>query len=60
MKTRHTKKTGVEFVKIADNHWQHIDTNDKRFAQVGPIYKTKMELLADHERYLRDNWGLNN
>ena len=60
MKTRHTDETGIEFIKIAENHWQHIDTNDGSFAQVGPIYKTKIELLADHERYLQDNWGLDN
>ena len=58
MKTRYTKETGIEIMKIADNHWQHIDTNCGCHSQVGPIYKTKAEILADHELYLKRAWGL--
>ena len=36
--------------------WRFVDTETK--AAVGPIYKTKSEMLADLERYARDNWGI--
>ena len=58
MKTQYTKETGIEIKKIANNHWQHIDTNTSEDSQVGPIYRTKTEALADHEAYLKQNWGL--
>jgi len=37
--------------RFASNHWQYVDTTDNRNAQVGPIYRTKTEALADLERY---------
>lgn len=58
MKTRFTEETGIEYRKFDKNHFQHIDTNCNTIRQVGPIYKSEKELLADHERYLRDSWGL--
>jgi hypothetical protein len=51
--TRFTANTGIAFRDFGAGHWQHIDTSDDRDAQVGPIYKTRAELLADHEAYLR-------
>jgi hypothetical protein len=55
--TRFTPSTGIAFRHYGPSHWQHIDTNDGRDAQVGPLYKTKDELLADHEAYLhRAGW----
>lgn len=58
MKTRFTAQTGIEFrCKPWGNGWVHVDTNDGRNADVGPIYQTKTELLADHEDYLlRAGW----
>jgi hypothetical protein len=49
--TRYTPKTGIQIARLG-TFWQHIDTNDGRRAQIGPQYRTKAELLADHERYL--------
>ena len=57
-KTRHTDNTGIAIAKIANNHWQHVDISDGNYSQVGAIYKTKIEALADHESYLKSNWGL--
>ena len=40
-------------------HWQFADTsdNDGNPRQVGPIYKTKLEALADLESYaVRGGW----
>lgn len=51
--SRFSADTGVKFRQFSPSHWQHVDCNDARNAQVGPIYKTKAELLADHEDYLR-------
>ena len=59
METRHTAETGIEYRKFGKNHFQHVDTNDGRNTQVGPVYHSKAELLADHERYLIESWGLN-
>lgn len=58
METRFTEETGIEYKRLGKNHFRHIDTNDGRSTQVGPIYHSKAELLADHERYLKDSWGL--
>lgn len=57
-KTRHFEATSIAFRCILPGHWQHVDLNDPaRPAQVGPAYKTKAELLADHESYLsRAGW----
>lgn len=55
--TRHTAATGIVLAHILPEHWQHLDTNDGRRAQVGPVYKTKAEALADHEDYMvRAGW----
>jgi hypothetical protein len=36
--------------------WRIVDTDSGN--SVGPQYGTRAELLADLERYARDNWGL--
>lgn len=51
--TRFSRQTGIYYRHFGTGHWQHVDCNDKRNAQVGPIYKTRDELLADHEDYLK-------
>ncbi|CAE6793216.1 hypothetical protein R70006_04946 [Paraburkholderia domus] len=55
--TRFTPETGIAVGHFGDSHWQHVDTSDHRNAQVGPVYRTKSELLTDHEDYLtRAGW----
>ena len=39
------------FCNFAPSHWQFVDLSDGKIAQVGPIYRSKAELLADCERY---------
>ena len=58
MKTRHTEETGIEIKRFGKNHWQHVDTSTGTDRQVGPIYKSKDEILSDHESYLERAWGL--
>lgn len=62
METRHTDESGIVVhnvkaynvtLKKDVNVWGHFDTNDGRLTHVGPWYKSKAELLADHENYLR-------
>lgn len=40
--------------------WRWVDTSWKPEAPavVGPHYQTKMEALADLERYARESWGI--
>ena len=55
--SRFIADTGIKFQQFGPAHWQHVDCNEARLAPVGPIYKTKDELLADHEDYLlRAGW----
>ncbi len=58
--TRYTRETGVVYVMQAKGVWRHVDTNGANGADalntVGPMYATKAELLADHERYMRACW----
>lgn len=71
LKTRFTEQTGIyiEHFKGINfysegpkkysrkvSYWRHVD-NDTG-GHVGPAYNTKAEILADHERYLRDSWDL--
>lgn len=51
--TRFSRQTGIYYRHFSVGHWQHVDCNETRNAQVGPVYKTKDELLADHEDYLK-------
>ncbi len=41
------------YAMITDGLWQHVvkDEEDGSLSQVGPHYKTKIELLADSHRY---------
>lgn len=57
METRFTKETGIEIKHLGTKHWQHVDNNDGLARQVGPVYATQAEALADHENYLvRGGW----
>lgn len=60
--TRYSEETGIRIAKIDAYNvtlkknvvaWGHFDTSDGRMSHVGPWYKTKAELLSDHEAYLR-------
>ena len=58
--TRNSAATGIYYGHHACG-WQHYDHNDgDGYGRgVGPIYKTKAELLADHESYMiRGGWIL--
>lgn len=52
--TKNTNETEIAIGHFGAGHWQHVDTHDGREAQVGPIYLTKQEALANHETYLVD------
>lgn len=54
---RPTRFAGVGYVEFGAGRWQFVDlesplaSNPCGFSQVGPIYPTKAELLADANRY---------
>lgn len=55
----HSATSGIYFVKLSPTDWRHVDTSDAgRPATVGPIYKSRSELLADSLRYCRESWGV--
>lgn len=67
METRYTDQTGIIVscqnaynvtLRRDEKCWGHYDTNDgAHMRHVGPWYKTKEEILADHESYLiRAGW----
>ena len=56
-KTRFFDETGVVIGQWGAGHYQHLDTDCDTVRPVGPIYKTKLEILADHENYLRNIGG---
>jgi hypothetical protein len=47
-----TRNKHLDLGKIAPNMWSFFDVSTG--CQVGPIYHTKIEALADLERYARD------
>lgn len=48
-----TRIDPLALARFTATHWQYVDTSDGRNAQVGPIYRTKTEALADLENYAR-------
>lgn len=38
--------------KRKEMFWSHFDCSSGQHRRVGPCYKTKNELLADHSRYM--------
>lgn len=64
--TRHTAATGIFIAQVnaynvTENKnvsvWGHFTHDRAAPAHVGPWYKTKAELLADHDQYLtRAGW----
>lgn len=53
-KTRYSASTGIYYAWLDKEHWQHLEVDEGRAYQVGPIYVTKAELLTDHERFLKE------
>ena len=49
-----TRVQPLALAQMSPGHWQFIDTTDGDNSQVGPIYKSKAEALADLDRYSRD------
>lgn len=56
--TRFSERTGIVYHRdTRSGLWAHFDCNGDHYRKVGPWYKTKEELLADHEDYLiRAGW----
>lgn len=56
-----TRYAGLGFANtnpMGDATWRVIDLHDAgREAAVGPLYKSKQELLSDLDRYASDTWG---
>ena len=58
-KSPQSKETGIGYVRFHSNFWCHVDCNDRDSEprQVGPVYNSKADLLADHIPYLlRAGW----
>ena len=55
-----TRFPTLHFVNYGPGHWQFVSgtRSDGWPSQVGPIYKTKAELLGDLTTYARESWGL--
>lgn len=55
--TRHTPATGIVIGQHPDG-WRHYDTGTRgQTRDVGPVYASKAEALADHEAYMkRGGW----
>lgn len=57
MAVRPTRFAGIGYANFGARHWQFVDmespcaSNPCGFSQVGPLYPTKAELLADAPRY---------
>ena len=57
MLTRYkTRFDAIEYGRISGTEWSFFATETG--SRVGPIYRTKAELLADLHRYARDSWGV--
>lgn len=56
-----TRFAGLAFANtnpVGPAVWRVIDKHDVgREAAVGPVYRTREELLADLPRYAADTWG---
>jgi len=56
--TRHTSGTGVHFAHVFAGVWRHVHVEGGAASVVGPEYRTRAELLADHDRYMHESWGV--
>jgi hypothetical protein len=59
--THEDKKYGhkLGYAKIGlKGEWSHFSIQDNgKPSRVGPVYTSKMTLLADNQRYASDVWG---
>lgn len=55
-----TKFAGLGFLQLRPGLWRVVNTDKEgeRPAVIGPLYRTREELLADLPRYAFDVWGL--
>ena len=53
--TRYTKETGIVIEKVNHGDWRHYSLYTHNY--VGPIYKTKAEILANHDEYMTGAGG---
>ena len=62
METRYTDDTSILIhgrtvynvtLKRNETGWSHYDYSTGKAVRVGPWYKTKAEILADHESYMK-------
>lgn len=53
---RETRYPELGFCKVQDGLWRVVARETG--SHVGPLYKSRGELLADLERYAREGWGL--
>ena len=52
--TRFTNITDIKIGKDSSGYWRHWDCGNLMLPRaVGPVYRSKVELLADHEDYMR-------
>ena len=56
LKFQHTRFPELKFAQIDNGEWSFFATDTE--SRVGPIYKTKAELLADLTRYAKESWGI--
>lgn len=55
-----TRIAGLGYVKVSPTLWRVVDLHEGETdtpRTVGPLYRTKQELLADFDRYSKEAWG---
>ena len=55
---RPTRFAGLFYGQTAPSCWRVIDAHETRRAAVGPMYRTREELLSDLDRYARETWSM--
>ena len=55
---RQTRFPGLMYGQVAPSCWRVIDAHETRRAAVGPMYRTREELLSDLDRYARETWSM--
>lgn len=57
---KRTRYAGLGYVQLTRGVWRVVDRHDGDGEVprcVGPIYRTRAELLADLDAYAREAWG---
>lgn len=57
MQFHKTRFPELLFANLGEQHGWSFFASDTQ-SRVGPIYRSKAELLADLTRYARESWGL--